>query len=152
MVATVDPIRYCVRSRLPSQPVTVRSDPLSSDTHSRAVGIGRHHVGGHLKVAPEHVSDRVLSLMKKPAQHTFEEFAERFDGLRDLRLDRGLERQVQAVLAEQHVCQQAGARPPAPGTPPGGVLQEPAIYDFQEHLLHWPLPAAPGLTRPSARR
>ncbi len=41
--------------------------------------LAAHHVGGHLKVAPEHVSDRVLTLMKKPAQHTFEEFAERFE-------------------------------------------------------------------------
>jgi len=38
----------------------------------------KHHVGGHLKVAPEHVSEAVLSLMRKPPQHTFEEFAERF--------------------------------------------------------------------------
>ena len=38
-----------------------------------------HHVGGHLKVAPEHVSERVLAMMKKPPQNTFEEFAERFD-------------------------------------------------------------------------
>jgi uncharacterized radical SAM protein YgiQ len=37
-----------------------------------------HHVGGHLKVAPEHVSEPVLALMKKPAQHTFEEFSEHF--------------------------------------------------------------------------
>jgi uncharacterized radical SAM protein YgiQ len=37
-----------------------------------------HHVGGHLKVAPEHVSDKVLAMMKKPAQSTFEEFSERF--------------------------------------------------------------------------
>jgi radical SAM superfamily enzyme YgiQ (UPF0313 family) len=37
-----------------------------------------HHVGGHLKVAPEHVSDGVLAMMKKPAQSTFEEFSERF--------------------------------------------------------------------------
>ncbi len=37
-----------------------------------------HHVGGHLKVAPEHVSDRVLAVMKKPPQATFEEFADRF--------------------------------------------------------------------------
>src|SRR5262245_39443600 len=36
----------------------------------------------------------------------------------------------------------AGARAAPAGTPPGGVLQGPAIYDFQEHLLHWPLPAA----------
>ena len=28
--------------------------------------LARHHVGGHLKVAPEHVSDRVLAAMKKP--------------------------------------------------------------------------------------
>ena len=38
----------------------------------------RHHVGGHLKVAPEHTSDTVLNCMKKPPQHTFEEFAARF--------------------------------------------------------------------------
>ncbi len=37
-----------------------------------------HHVGGHLKVAPEHVSDRVLAYMKKPPQATFEEFSEKF--------------------------------------------------------------------------
>ena len=39
----------------------------------------RHHVGGHLKVAPEHTSDAVLSRMKKPAQRTFEAFAEKFN-------------------------------------------------------------------------
>jgi uncharacterized radical SAM protein YgiQ len=38
----------------------------------------KHHVGGHLKVAPEHVSDTVLQHMKKPPQATFEEFSERF--------------------------------------------------------------------------
>jgi uncharacterized radical SAM protein YgiQ len=38
----------------------------------------RHHVGGHLKVAPEHVSDDVLTAMKKPPQHTFESFSETF--------------------------------------------------------------------------
>jgi len=40
--------------------------------------LAQHHVGGHLKVAPEHVSDKVLALMKKPAQSTFEEFTARF--------------------------------------------------------------------------
>ncbi len=40
--------------------------------------LARHHVGGQLKVAPEHVSGKVLDLMKKPAHHTFDEFAERF--------------------------------------------------------------------------
>ena len=37
-----------------------------------------HHVGGHLKVAPEHQSDRVLALMKKPSHREFETFAEKF--------------------------------------------------------------------------
>jgi uncharacterized radical SAM protein YgiQ len=40
--------------------------------------LATHHVGGHLKVAPEHVSPRVLALMKKPEQRSFEIFAERF--------------------------------------------------------------------------
>jgi len=40
--------------------------------------LARHHVGGHLKVAPEHVSEKVLSLMKKPPQATFEQFSARF--------------------------------------------------------------------------
>ncbi|HZN52465.1 MAG TPA: YgiQ family radical SAM protein [Methylomirabilota bacterium] len=40
--------------------------------------LATHHVGGHLKVAPEHQSDRVLALMKKPSHREFEAFAERF--------------------------------------------------------------------------
>jgi hypothetical protein len=40
--------------------------------------MARHHVGGHLKVAPEHVSEPVLSAMKKPSTKTFESFATRF--------------------------------------------------------------------------
>lgn len=40
--------------------------------------MARHHVGGQLKVAPEHTSEKVLSLMKKPATTTFDEFATKF--------------------------------------------------------------------------
>ncbi len=40
--------------------------------------LAAHHVGGHLKVAPEHSSDRVLDLMKKPPRASFDEFAARF--------------------------------------------------------------------------
>ncbi len=40
--------------------------------------LAEHHVGGQLKVAPEHVSERVLKMMKKPPQRSFEAFAERF--------------------------------------------------------------------------
>jgi uncharacterized radical SAM protein YgiQ len=41
--------------------------------------LAAHHVGGHLKVAPEHVSERVLKMMKKPGRKGFEIFAERFE-------------------------------------------------------------------------
>jgi uncharacterized radical SAM protein YgiQ len=37
-----------------------------------------HHVGGRLKVAPEHTSDTVLGLMKKPSIDNFDEFAKQY--------------------------------------------------------------------------
>jgi uncharacterized radical SAM protein YgiQ len=56
----------------------IRMD-LARDEPKYLNELARHHIGGHLKVAPEHVSESVLKLMKKPAQHTFEEFAQRFE-------------------------------------------------------------------------
>ncbi|MCH7814436.1 MAG: YgiQ family radical SAM protein, partial [Planctomycetes bacterium] len=38
-----------------------------------------HHVGGHLKVAPEHSDSGVLDVMKKPSMDDFDVFAEQFD-------------------------------------------------------------------------
>ena len=38
----------------------------------------KHHVGGHLKVAPEHTDSNVLRLMKKPDSNDFEGFAQAF--------------------------------------------------------------------------
>jgi uncharacterized radical SAM protein YgiQ len=55
----------------------IRMD-LAADAPEYLDELARHHVGGHLKVAPEHVSERVLALMKKPTQGSFEIFAERF--------------------------------------------------------------------------
>jgi radical SAM superfamily enzyme YgiQ (UPF0313 family) len=40
--------------------------------------LARHHVGGHLSVAPEHVSPRVLEKMKKPGIESYERFKEMF--------------------------------------------------------------------------
>jgi uncharacterized radical SAM protein YgiQ len=40
--------------------------------------LAAHHVGGHLKVAPEHTDPTVLGLMKKPANDNFEGFAQEF--------------------------------------------------------------------------
>jgi len=41
--------------------------------------LAQHHVGGHLKVAPEHVDPEVLMKMRKPANDDFEKFTEVFD-------------------------------------------------------------------------
>ncbi len=40
--------------------------------------LAAHHVGGHLKVAPEHTDPDVLALMKKPAADDFEKFDREF--------------------------------------------------------------------------
>src|SRR5215470_12672816 len=41
--------------------------------------LAEHHVGGHLKVAPEHTDKHVLDLMKKPENDNFEGFAREFE-------------------------------------------------------------------------
>ena len=38
----------------------------------------KHHVSGQLKVAPEHVSHKVLKFMGKPAGKTYDKFREKF--------------------------------------------------------------------------
>jgi radical SAM superfamily enzyme YgiQ (UPF0313 family) len=40
--------------------------------------LAAHHVGGHLKVAPEHTDPGVLGLMKKPPVENFDSFAGQF--------------------------------------------------------------------------
>jgi uncharacterized radical SAM protein YgiQ len=40
--------------------------------------LAEHHVGGHLKVAPEHTDPVVLGIMKKPTNDSFEGFAKAF--------------------------------------------------------------------------
>ncbi len=40
--------------------------------------LATHHVGGQLKVAPEHVDPEVLHLMRKPSNDDFEVFGEKF--------------------------------------------------------------------------
>lgn len=55
----------------------IRMD-LAVDEDAYLDDLARHHVGGHLKVAPEHASDAVLNVMKKPSSESFERFAKRF--------------------------------------------------------------------------
>jgi uncharacterized radical SAM protein YgiQ len=56
----------------------IRMD-LAADEPEYLKELTQHHVGGHLKVAPEHVSEKVLGRMKKPGGDTFERFARGFE-------------------------------------------------------------------------
>ncbi len=48
----------------------------SDDTFFR--NLVSHHVSGQLKVAPEHISDKVLSLMGKPSKAVYKAFSKKF--------------------------------------------------------------------------
>lgn len=58
----------------------IRFDYLLEDKESRKYlkELAAHHVSGQLKVAPEHVSDNVLSYMGKPGIEVFDKFRKAF--------------------------------------------------------------------------
>jgi uncharacterized radical SAM protein YgiQ len=57
----------------------IRFDYLIYDNDERFfTDLVRHHVSGQLKVAPEHISDKVLSLMGKPKNSVYKAFSRRF--------------------------------------------------------------------------
>ena len=57
----------------------IRFDYLISDKDDTFMKeLCEHHVSGQLKVAPEHISDKVLELMGKPTNSVYEEFLKKF--------------------------------------------------------------------------
>jgi uncharacterized radical SAM protein YgiQ len=52
----------------------IRHDLLLGDRSGYMAELCRHHVSGHLKVAPEHISKGVLQIMRKPPLQAFEAF------------------------------------------------------------------------------
>jgi len=56
----------------------VRYD-LASESPEYVRELAQHHVGGYLKIAPEHVRDGPLQLMMKPGVGTYDRFKELFD-------------------------------------------------------------------------
>jgi uncharacterized radical SAM protein YgiQ len=57
----------------------IRYDYVMKDEKSNFLEeICKHHISGILKVAPEHVSARVLKRMRKPPIEVFEKFADRY--------------------------------------------------------------------------
>ena len=59
----------------------------------------RHHVSGRLKVAPEHTSDDVLKLMRKPSFEQFEAFKKVFD---KINRDENLRQQIIPYFISSH--------------------------------------------------
>ena len=56
------------------------ASPQAKQSHERYVDeLVAHHVSGRLKVAPEHTSDEVLRVMRKPSFKYFHRFKEKFD-------------------------------------------------------------------------
>jgi uncharacterized radical SAM protein YgiQ len=55
----------------------VRMD-LAQESPTYLRELVRHHVGGHLKVAPEHTDPEVLRLMKKPDIDNYQSFVQQF--------------------------------------------------------------------------
>jgi uncharacterized radical SAM protein YgiQ len=59
----------------------------------------RHHVSGRLKVAPEHTSQRVLGLMRKPSFTRFEAFSRLFERINR---EEGLQQQLIPYFISSH--------------------------------------------------
>jgi uncharacterized radical SAM protein YgiQ len=56
----------------------IRHDLVTTNSESYLEEICRHHVSGHLKVAPEHISEPVTTCMRKPGREEFERFQKLF--------------------------------------------------------------------------
>jgi uncharacterized radical SAM protein YgiQ len=59
----------------------IRYDLIGPDDGGFLEEFCTHHVSGHLKVAPEHITRRVTDLMRKPSCEVFESFRKRFGHL-----------------------------------------------------------------------
>ena len=58
--------------------------PHAKESHEKYVEeLVAHHVSGRLKVAPEHTSDEVLRVMRKPSFKYFYRFKEKFDAAKE---------------------------------------------------------------------
>lgn len=58
-----------------------------------------HHVSGQLKVAPEHVSDKVLEVMGKPKNHVYEGFVKKY---KKINKESGKEQYLVPYLMSSH--------------------------------------------------
>ncbi len=59
----------------------IRFDLVPLDTSNYLSELSEHHISGHLKVAPEHVTEHVTAIMHKPPREVFEGFKKEFDAI-----------------------------------------------------------------------
>ena len=58
----------------------LRYDYIMADSNDKFLTeLAKHHISGQLKVAPEHVSDKVLRHMGKPKHSVYEKFREKYE-------------------------------------------------------------------------
>jgi len=58
----------------------LRYDYIMADKDDKfLIELAKHHISGQLKVAPEHVSDKVLACMGKPKHSVYEKFRKKYE-------------------------------------------------------------------------
>ena len=77
----------------------IRHDLIMADSSSYLQELCRHHVSGHLKIAPEHVSRSVTLCMNKPPREVLDAFRVRFS---DASKDVGKEQYILPYLMSGH--------------------------------------------------
>jgi radical SAM superfamily enzyme YgiQ (UPF0313 family) len=78
----------------------IRFDYVMADKDDTFVKeLCKYHVSGQLKVAPEHVSDKVLALMGKPQNSVYRSFIEKYKKVND---DLGMKQYVVPYLMSSH--------------------------------------------------
>jgi uncharacterized radical SAM protein YgiQ len=73
------------------------SERKSHETYTR--NLIEKHVSGRLKVAPEHTTQQVLNVMRKPSFELFKKFKSKFD---DINLNAGLKQQIIPYFISSH--------------------------------------------------
>ena len=66
----------------------IRYDLALADDSGYLEMICDHHISGHLKVAPEHIAQKVTRIMNKPGREVFDRFCARFETLQQGRKKR----------------------------------------------------------------
>ncbi len=98
----------------------IRYDYMMADKNKTFLReLCEHHISGQLRVAPEHISDRVLSLMGKPSAKIYDKFCADFDKCSE---KLGKEQYVVPYLMSSH---------------PGSTLEdaiELALYTKRHHI------------------